>query len=103
MHKNSGYGLEYPGKPYQYRCALKQRLHLVAALFGAPKAVRYYAIRAANGVDISGTAILEYEGFHALCTGSKDSTSPSGVILQGEEGYGDKCLQCKEFMKALSP
>jgi predicted dehydrogenase len=62
-------------------------LHLVAALFGAPKAVRYYANRAANGVDISGTAILEYEGFHALCTGSKDSTSPSGVILQGEEGY----------------
>lgn len=62
-------------------------LHLVAALFGAPKAVHYYANRAANGIDISGTAILEYEGFHAVCTGSKDSTSPSGVILQGEEGY----------------
>lgn len=62
-------------------------LHLTAALFGAPKAVHYYANRAAGGVDISGTAVLEYEGFHAVCTGSKDSTSPSGVILQGENGY----------------
>ena len=62
-------------------------LHLTAALFGAPKAVHYYANCADNGVDISGTAILEYDGFHAVCTGAKDSTSPSGVILQGEKGY----------------
>lgn len=62
-------------------------LHLTAALFGAPNAVHYYANHGSNGVDISGTAILEYDGFHAVCTGSKDSTSPSGVVIQGESGY----------------
>lgn len=62
-------------------------LHLTAALFGAPKAVHYYANYGSNGVDISGTAVLEYDGFHAVCTGAKDSTSPSGVVLQGEKGY----------------
>lgn len=62
-------------------------LHLTTVLFGAPKSIHYYANQGANGIDISGTAVMEYEGFHAVCTGSKDSTSPSGVILQGENGY----------------
>ncbi len=62
-------------------------LHLTTLLFGAPKSIHYYANLASNGIDISGTAVLEYDGFHAVCTGSKDSTSPSGAVLQGEKGY----------------
>lgn len=62
-------------------------LHLMTVLFGAPKNIHYYANQGPNGIDISGTAIMEYEGFHAVCTGSKDSTSPSGVVFQGEKGY----------------
>ena len=62
-------------------------LHLTTLLFGAPKDIHYYANSGPNGIDISGTAVLEYDGFHAVCTGAKDSTSPSGAILQGEHGY----------------
>lgn len=62
-------------------------LHLISALFGSPRSIHYYANQGPNGVDISGTAVMEYEGFQAVCTGSKDSSSPCGVILQGEDGY----------------
>ena len=31
--------------------------------------------------------ILSYDGFSAMCTGAKDSDSPSFVTIQGERGY----------------
>lgn len=62
-------------------------LHLTTLLFGAPKDIHYYANSGPNGIDISGTVVLEYDGFHAICTGAKDSTSPSGAFIQGEDGY----------------
>lgn len=62
-------------------------LHFVTALFGKPEEVRYIARRGFNDVDTCGTAILRYPDFDALCTGAKDSTSPSFAVIQGTKGY----------------
>ncbi len=61
-------------------------LHFVTGLFGKPEKVHYFANRGYNGIDTSGTAILEYDGFHAVCTGAKDSTSPCYGLVQGTGG-----------------
>lgn len=61
-------------------------LHFTAGLFGRPKTAHYYPTRGYNGVDTSGIAVLEYDTFHAVCCGAKDSTSPSGFIIQGDSG-----------------
>ena len=31
-------------------------------------------------------AVLEYDSFHAVCCAAKDSTSPSGFVIQGDQG-----------------
>ena len=58
----------------------------MVGLFGMPKNVQYYPNLAENGVDTSGTLIMEYPSFQAICTAAKDSTSDPFVIIQGEEG-----------------
>ena len=35
----------------------------------------------------AGTLVLVYDGFSAVCTGSKDSDSPGYVSIQGEKGF----------------
>lgn len=62
-------------------------IHYAVALFGIPKAVQYFPNKGFNGVDTSGMLILSYDGFSAMCTGAKDSDSPSFVTIQGEKGY----------------
>ncbi len=62
-------------------------LHFVTGLFGRPTAVHYYANKGYNGIDTSGTAVLEYDGFHGVCSGAKDSSSPCFGVLQGDQGY----------------
>lgn len=62
-------------------------VHFVAGLFGSPRNVRYFANKGFNGIDTSGTLILEYNGFKAVLSGAKDSASPSGILIQGTEGY----------------
>lgn len=62
-------------------------IHYAVALFGMPNQVKYYPNRGFNGVDTSGMLILSYDGFSAMCTGAKDSDSPSFVTIQGEDGY----------------
>ena len=62
-------------------------LHYAVELFGAPKNTHYYPNTGFNGVDTSGTMIMEYDGFSAVCTGTKDSDSPCYVSIQGEKGY----------------
>lgn len=62
-------------------------IHYAAALFGAPKNVCYHPNIGFNGVDTSGTLIMNYDGFTAVCTGAKDSDSPCFVQIQGEKGY----------------
>ena len=62
-------------------------IHYAAALFGLPRAVHYYPNRGFNGIDTSGTLVMEYDGFSAVCTGAKDSDSPCYLSVQGEKGW----------------
>ena len=62
-------------------------LHYAVELFGAPKKTQYFPNTGFNGIDVSGTMVLEYDGFSAVCTGAKDSDSPCFVQIQGEKGY----------------
>ena len=60
-------------------------VHLVAGLFGKPKAAHYYP-NMERGIDTSGILILEYEGFQAVCIGAKDCGAPAGASIQGTKG-----------------
>lgn len=62
-------------------------IHYAVELFGLPEKTHYYPNIGFNGIDISGTMIMEYDGFSAVCTGAKDSDSPGFVSIQGEKGY----------------
>ena len=62
-------------------------LHYAVELFGAPQKTQYFPNTGFNGIDVSGTMVLEYDGFSAVCTGAKDSDSPCFVQIQGEKGY----------------
>jgi predicted dehydrogenase len=61
-------------------------LHFTVGLFGKPKAAHYYPTKGYNGVDTSGIVVLEYDDFNAVCCAAKDSTSPSGFVIQGDAG-----------------
>ena len=62
-------------------------IHYAAALFGAPLGTRYFPNIGFNGVDTSGTLVMTYDGFSAVCTAAKDSDSPCFVCVQGEKGW----------------
>ena len=62
-------------------------LHIVVGLFGKPHTVHYFANKAPNGIDTSGTVILCYDGFHAVCVSCKDSAGKKSLQVQGDEGY----------------
>lgn len=62
-------------------------LHFVIGLFGEPDDVHYYCNKHPNGIDLSGTVILTYPDFIAVCTGAKDCQGTNFVQVQGEKGY----------------
>jgi predicted dehydrogenase len=73
-------------------------LHLMATLFGFPLRSTYYPNLHSNGIDTSGIALLEYEGFKSECTASKDSGGKNFILIQGENGYiyiGDSAGNCR--------
>lgn len=76
--------------PAQYGGALFDlniyNLHFVVGLFGLPNQASYFANRGLNGVDVSGTAVLDYGSFKAVLSAAKDSANKPFVILQGEKG-----------------
>lgn len=61
-------------------------LHFVMNLFGKPNDVHYYP-NMTRGIDTSGVLVLNYEGFHAVCVGCKDTKSHNISQIQGEKGY----------------
>lgn len=61
-------------------------LHFVTGLFGRPVDACYFPNIGFNGIDTSGTVILKYDGFLAVCTAAKDSASDSYCVIQGEKG-----------------
>ena len=62
-------------------------VYFVVGLLGSPETATYFPNRGFNGIDTSGTAILTYPTFNAVCTGAKDSDSPCFSIIQGEKGW----------------
>lgn len=73
-------------------------LHFTAALFGRPKWIRYAANLGYNGIDTSGVITMGYDGFQAVCCGSKDSDSPCFGLVQGDEG----CLRVEGPVSSCS-
>ncbi|MBW4080630.1 Gfo/Idh/MocA family protein [Paenibacillus sp. S150] len=61
-------------------------IHLVVGFFGSPWKVEYYA-NMERGIDTSGILMLDYGDFKCVCIGSKDSTAPSNMNIQGNKGY----------------
>ncbi|MBY7736054.1 Gfo/Idh/MocA family protein [Paenibacillus polymyxa] len=61
-------------------------IHFVVGLFGSPKKVEYLA-NMERGIDTSGILLLDYGDFKCVCIGSKDSTAPNAVNIQGNKGY----------------
>lgn len=62
-------------------------LHLAVDLFGLPDEAIFRATRGHNGIDTSGVVLMKYPTMLALCVGAKDSHNPSGVTIQGEQGW----------------
>lgn len=62
-------------------------LHFVVGLFGKPQGSSYHPTLGRNGIDLSGVALLQYDGFQAVLVAAKDSASPNQVLIQGEKGY----------------
>ncbi len=60
-------------------------IHYIMGLFGKPKNYKYYA-NIERGIDTSGTLIMEYDGFQAICLAAKDSKGMRGSIIQGTDG-----------------
>lgn len=61
-------------------------LHFVMNLFGKPQDVHYFANIQRN-IDTSGILVMQYDGFHAVCVGCKDTRSHNIAQIQGENGY----------------
>ncbi|SHK80206.1 Predicted dehydrogenase [Selenomonas ruminantium] len=62
-------------------------LNFIIGLFGVPDNVSYVPHIGFNGIDTSGTLLMEYPGFTALALGAKDSESPCFITVQGEKGW----------------
>jgi predicted dehydrogenase len=62
-------------------------VHFVCHLFGKPSSLNYHANIGFNGIDTSGVLVLNYPTFTAICSGAKDSNSPSHATIQGTKGY----------------
>lgn len=62
-------------------------VHFVTGIFGGPKFAWYCANKGFNGIDTSGVLVMDYGSFKAVCTAAKDSASPCGSVIQGDEGY----------------
>lgn len=62
-------------------------VHLSCFLFGQPAQVEYFCNKGFNGIDTSGVLVMQYPDFVSVCSGAKDSASPSQTLIQGEKGY----------------
>lgn len=61
-------------------------LHLMISLFGMPKGVKYLPVMERN-IDIAGTALLNYDGFHGVLNASKCANGLNLCQIIGEDGY----------------
>ncbi|MCI8294082.1 MAG: hypothetical protein HFH53_11225 [Hespellia sp.] len=62
-------------------------VHWVMGLVGIPQRTVYFPNIGYSGVDTSGTLVMDYGTFQAVCSTAKDSQSPGRCVVQGDEGY----------------
>lgn len=62
-------------------------ISLVLSVLGKPLASSYHANLHPNGIDLSGIFTLDYPSTKVVCSFSKDSYGPNGVIFEGDQGY----------------
>lgn len=60
-------------------------IFFVIGLFGEPEKVEYFANIERN-IDTSGSLLMKYKDFVAVCTAAKDSNGINGTIIQGTKG-----------------
>lgn len=62
-------------------------LYLNIALFGKPETAVYYPNLWKNGIDTSGSLVLNYGGFVSTNMGAKDTWGVNYFQIEGEKGY----------------
>lgn len=62
-------------------------IYLAVALLGKPDRVEYFAGLHENGIDIHGTAMLQYGDVVCQCIGAKDTMCDNSFLLLGDKGY----------------
>ena len=60
-------------------------IHYIMGLFGKPESCQYFP-NIERSIDTSGTLILQYDGFIAVCTAAKDSKGMRCGLIQGTDG-----------------
>lgn len=61
-------------------------IHFICGLFGKPSKATYHPQVGFNGIDLAGTAILEYPDMTAICVGGKNVQGDSHAMIYGEQG-----------------
>lgn len=56
------------------------QIHACYEIFGKPVKVTYFPRKFKNGIDLSGTVIMEYENFHATLIASKEAESEDSFV-----------------------
>ena len=62
-------------------------IYLNVAFFGKPRQVLYYPTLHKGIADISGVALLHYDGFQSMAAGAKDTWGENFFQIEGENGY----------------
>lgn len=62
-------------------------ISLILAVLGKPLTTSYHANLHANGIDLSGIFLMDYPTTKVVCSFSKDSFGPNGIIFEGDQGY----------------
>lgn len=62
-------------------------LHMVMGLFGKPVSAAYYPHQADNGIDLSGSLVLTYPDFIAVCSAAKNVQAKNYATIYGEDGF----------------
>lgn len=72
-------------------------IYMNIALFGKPLDAIYHP-NMYHGIDTSGIAVLQYDGFVSECSGAKDTWGKNFLMIEGEQGYiyveGGSSMSC---------
>ena len=62
-------------------------IYLNVAFFGKPKKTEYHPTLHNGIADVSGVALLHYDGFQSMAAGAKDTWGENFFQIEGENGY----------------